>query len=495
MNLSRLVRRAGRRFFRNALIAQGANVASVALGTFILVLLAGTDILRWQIAVFLPAAAVGAGLYLARKRTPSPYRAAQIVDQRMGLSDALSTALYFAEHESTPAPAEIRRLQSEHAERAAASVDVKKAVPYTMPRAAYAMAALALVASSLFALRFVVTRRLDLQPPIARILQQLLGIEERTEQARNQRRPPAPDSSAADDNGVPKPEDQQRDSEVQEAEHEDQTNRVDDLALPGNEKSSEDQKNQSQSNKADGEEGADPGQDQAGIGEESKPGEKGEGKAESKEDANGNQDANNSANDNSSLLSKMKDAMQNLLSKMKPQQQNQSGSQQAAGEQNNKQGKGQQPNRQQSAKNNQQGQQGEPQDGQAGEQGQDSQDQDGKGEGKNESSQKSKQPGSGQGSHDGDKSIRNAQQLEAMGKISEIIGKRAANVTGEATVEVQNTNQQIRTPYAQRGVSHAQGGAEINRDEVPVALQSYVQQYFEQVRKQQPPATPAPAKK
>ena len=81
-----------------------------------------------------------------------------------------------------------------------------------------------------------------------------------------------------------------------------------------------------------------------------------------------------------------------------------------------------------------------------------------------------------------------AEQLAAMGKISEIIGKRSATVTGEATVEVKSTSQQIRTPYAQRGSQHSQGGTEINRDEVPVALQSYVEHYFEQVRKQPAPA-------
>ena len=71
-----------------------------------------------------------------------------------------------------------------------------------------------------------------------------------------------------------------------------------------------------------------------------------------------------------------------------------------------------------------------------------------------------------------------------MGKISEILGKRSATISGEATVEVQTTNQQLHTPYAQKGAQHTQGGAEISRDEVPVALQPYVQQYFEQVRKQ-----------
>ena len=53
-------------------------------------------------------------------------------------------------------------------------------------------------------------------------------------------------------------------------------------------------------------------------------------------------------------------------------------------------------------------------------------------------------------------------------------------------MEVQSTSQQLRTQYAQRGAQHTQGGAEISRDEIPVALQSYVEQYFEQMRKQQP---------
>ena len=104
--------------------------------------------------------------------------------------------------------------------------------------------------------------------------------------------------------------------------------------------------------------------------------------------------------------------------------------------------------------------------------GRESQDPQGKGTGKSDSQQASKQPGSGVGSQDGDKSIKQAEQLAAMGKISEIIGKRSANISGETTVEVQSTSQQLHTPYAQRGAQHTQGGAEIDRDEIPVALRA-----------------------
>jgi len=193
-------------------------------------------------------------------------------------------------------------------------------------------------------------------------------------------------------------------------------------------------------------------------------------------------------------MSKVKDAVQNLLSRMKPQQ-NQSGQQQSGEQNGQQQGKGQQNGaKQQSAKNGQQqggSQQSEGQDGQSGEQSQNAQEQ-GKGTGNSDSKQASKQPGSGVGSQDGDKKLKNAEQLAAMGKISEIIGKRSQTISGETTVEVQNTHQQLRTQYANRSVQHNQAGAEIGRDEIPVALQSYVEQYFEAVRKS---AAPAPQKK
>lgn len=51
-------------------------------------------------------------------------------------------------------------------------------------------------------------------------------------------------------------------------------------------------------------------------------------------------------------------------------------------------------------------------------------------------------------------------------------------------------NQQLQTPYSQQGAAHRETAGEINRDEVPVALQAYVEQYFEQVRRQSQAAKP-----
>jgi hypothetical protein len=222
-------------------------------------------------------------------------------------------------------------------------------------------------------------------------------------------------------------------------------------------------------------------------GEESQDGQQGGSKsAQSGKPQNGEKRDASNAGESSSLMNKLKDAFQNLLSKAKPQQ-SQQGSAQHGKDQKSASGKpqqGSQPNGKDGQPRNG-SQQGDAQEGEDGQEAKNSESaQQGKGQGKSDSEQASKQSGSGIGSQDGDKAIRNAEQLAAMGKISEILGKRSANISGEATVEVQTTNQQLRTPYAQKGVEHTQGGAEISRDEVPVALQPYVQQYFEQVRKQ-----------
>jgi hypothetical protein len=473
--------------YQNELLAQAANAACAAFAAFILLMLLGTQILNWQFALLIPIAALVAGFFLARRRVPSPYRVAQIVDQRLSLADTLSTAFFFSQCKPAGEPSEIREFQMKTAERAAASADPKVAIPYTMPRGIYAMAALAVVAVSMFGLRYGLTRRLDLQQPLARLLHQTFGHPERTEQAKNTPKSQKPDPGSYDENqGAQQQEDQQQQQSQSEAENGADQNSDLEAMKPEDAKNSESAKKDAESGDPidEGDQGG-PGEEQAGNSDNSKSGQ-GEGKSDPKQDS-ASKDANNASSDNSGLMNKLKDFAQNLLSKVKPPNQGQQ-----SGEQKGQQSKSQQPGaKQQAGKQGQKqdGQAGEPQEGESGDQAENSQDPEGKGQGQTDSKQSSKQPGSGMGSQDGEKKIRQAEQLAAMGKISEIIGKRAATVTGEATIEVKSTSQQIRTPYAQRGVQHSQGGAEINRDEVPVALQAYVEHYFENVRKQ------APAKK
>jgi hypothetical protein len=187
----------------------------------------------------------------------------------------------------------------------------------------------------------------------------------------------------------------------------------------------------------------------------------------------------------SGLMSKLKDAVSSLLAKMKPQ-----------GGQTPPNGSKQESQQQANAKQ-QQGEQGAQKQGQKGDKGSPSQqegdesaasdsDQSAPGQGKGKSSDQNAaaKPGSGMGHQDGSKELKDAEQLAAMGKLSEIIGKRSANITGEMTIESQSGPQQLKTGYTHSNAKHGESGGDVSRDEVPLALQGYVQNYFEQARKQ-----------
>jgi hypothetical protein len=490
MTVGNLVRQARRRVLANQLFAHGANAGSAVLVAFILLLLFGSETLSWPVAVAIPLAAVSLGIYRVKRRMPSRYAVAQLVDRRLGLADHLSTALFFNEVDpGAPVAPDIRRAQFEEASRLAQSVEVRRAVPYTVPRAVYLMAGLLLVAGSLFALRYGLSRRLDLREPLASFLPESITGGKPVHRADNARRNASQAPETPDEGSTPSNQD--RPSPGQDTNQEFQTPGesttetiagTDAKSVPM-QKPGERNDTEMASDDADSEGESANGKN----GEESQDGQQGGSKsAQSSKPQNGEKRDASNAGDSSSLMNKLKDAFQNLLSRAKPQQ-SQQGAPQHGKDQKSASGKpqqGSQPNGKDGQPRNG-GQQGDAQEGEDGQEAKNSENaQQGKGQGKSDSEQASKQPGSGIGSQDGDKAIRNAEQLAAMGKISEILGKRSANISGEATVEVQTTNQQLRTPYAQKGAEHTQGGAQISRDEVPVALQPYVQQYFEQVRKQ-----------
>jgi hypothetical protein len=477
-----LVRKARRRILHNELLRQGANALSVLLAAFILLLVLGTQILSWYWALLLPLAAAGTALYRIRQRMPSLYVIAQRVDRRAGLVDALSTAFFFtsSERRRRVSP-ELLRLQLAHAEEASQTVDVRQAIPYTVPQTAYVAAALLLVATSVFALRYGLTDRLDLKQPLARILQQRLGIGSPDERARLDARKSAKDQldrDLASDNG----EQSAADNAANQPPQDSAENYAGDQSQPSAGKPDKNKKSdQSQMQPDSDQDQADEAEEASSDGKQNGGNPK-DGQKSGKDSQSASNSESKSANDNQSLLSKMKEAMQNLLSSMKqPNQQ-----QQNSPNQNGKSGKSQQNQGKQQAQkgDKKNAQSNESQEQQSADEGEQAQNAQGQSADKADSALANKQPGSGAGNKDGSKDLRQAEQLAAMGKISEIIGKRAANVTGEATVDVQNTSQQLRTSYQERQAEHTQTGAEINRDEIPVALEGYVQQYFEQLRKQ-----------
>jgi hypothetical protein len=490
-----LVRRARRRYIGNELLAHAAYAASAAMGGLILLLIAGTQILDWPVLVLLSVGALAIGTYRTLRRLPSSYAIAQLVDRRCYLADALSTALFFAGPEAKGIES-MRAGQRAYAERVAETADLERAIPFAMPRAAYTLAVLGLVASGLFALRYGVTHRLDLRPPLARIVMENFGFGvERQEQA-------ALRKNAASKPDMPKPVgltmpdgDPNNPSQLDPA----PDSALDTIGVPDavnnplgeNQSNSKSKSEGAASEKAEGEqgdaassEGADANSGES-LSDSSQRGQNGKQNGT----PNGGKPEEGNAGQNSSLVSKLRDAMSNLLSKMR--QQNGSGSQrQSNSGQNSQQPGAQRAGQRQNGASGQGQQQGDGQQSadaenqQAGAEGKNGQNSQAKGGGQSSDQQAANQPGSGIGRQDGNKDSKLAEQLAAMGKISEIIGKRSASVTGEITIEVPSSQQQLKTPYSQSAVVHADSGGEISRDEVPVIFQQYVQQYFEQIRKQ-----------
>src|SRR5690349_18021699 len=175
MTIPEVARRARRRLFWNEVLAQGMYALSAGLAGVVLLLIAGTQFLDWRWLVLLPVITVGIGAYRIWRRLPGEYTALQLVDRRLKLADSLSTALYFVTRPAAVCKDSMRQAQLAQAEATADGIDLSRALPYTMPRAVYAAGVLAFIASSLFALRYGLERRLDLRPPLAAILENSFG--------------------------------------------------------------------------------------------------------------------------------------------------------------------------------------------------------------------------------------------------------------------------------------------------------------------------------
>ncbi len=481
-----LIRRARRRFVFNEALGQFALAGAITIAGVALILILGTRYLEWWTLAIFAAIGLAVGVARAWRAAPDAYSTAVRLDANARLSDALSTALYFSAH-PTSFP-EYHPVQRAQAEEAARGVDLDGTVPFTFPRALYALAAMAVLASGILMLRFHARHGLDLRAPLTEVLFEDLAAKQNTKKLQN--------ANAADRKrletaesllaklGVPvNPEDQKQDAAA--------LDKAIDQALEGapsaNDKG---QKGPSGGKSQDG---------KAGSGEKSPDGDPLDGKPTDNADQNadnkapGGQDgpagdkgnSKNSNGENSSMLSKLKDAVSNMFSKAKqdggaqksPQQQGQSAKSEKGQGEKGSAGKGQEQGQSQAD-----AQDGEPSsDAQEGQQAQ--------GKSGSKSSQQSSQAGSGVGSQDGAKDLKAAEQLKAMGKISEIIGKRAATVTGETTIEVQSGNQQLRTAYSNTAAVHGEADSDVNRDEIPVSLQPYIQQYFEQIRKSALPAS------
>ena len=479
-----------RRILTHLLVHQTIYAACFGLAALIVLLLVGTQILNWYWPVLLFVTILAIGTYRFRHRLPTMYETAQRVDRKLSLADAISTAYHF--RSAGDGIASAQRLA---AAGLIPSIDIPTAVPLAMPRSIYPAAVLALAAGTMLAARYGMMHSLDLEKPLVTGALEFFKPSAAKQLAKLKQNNPLLAKEleklgiSLDDTG----NDQEKMGEEK---------------LPDNLLSSPDIPDVNDLT---------PGRDAAGkAGEVSKdmpqePGEAGEkgdqanasdGKEGSGSDADNNgkqqkqdgaaqqpknQDAKN-ANQNGSqgdnpLMDKMRDALANMMNKLKtPNKENDQQQSQQGQKGNQKDGqKMAKDGQQQSGQNSQKGeQQGE----QAGDGGDKSQDAQGQGSDKTSSdAQASPDAKSGVGKSDGNKDTKYSEQLNAMGKISEIMGKRAENIKGDVMVEVSSGRQQLRTQYSQSGAAHASTGGEIHRDEVPLEHQAYVQKYFEEIRK------------
>lgn len=502
-----MIRRARRRFIANQIYEQIALTLMAGFAGVILLLLLGTQILDWYWPVLLAAAGLAFGLHRLRGRIPSSYETAQRIDRRLNLHDALSTALYFLDHpERGKASPEFRDHQYRDAERTAAEIPAPDAAPFHWPRYSYGTLAMALVAFGMIGVRYGVNRSLDLRRPIARFEFDTFRSREEVAKAR-QREQERKFDERFKQTGLALDDDRQDGKRRMERPNDSGNDAVD--GDKGNQTTTKTEKRQEKgltSGEQAGKENQEGAESQEG---KEQPSDSNDQSANSNEpsqkmDKDGaQQQAQSNQGENNGLMEKMRNALANMLAKMKMQPRSGQGQKVASASKGSLQN-GQQQQRGDREGKESQGQQGSKQQGQPSADGKGSQEGQGEqqaqaGEGQ-QGSQSSDKPSSqdsktGAGKSDGSKDVKLAEQMEALGKISEIIGKRSQSLTGEMMVEVASGKQQLKTAYTERSATHADTGGEINRDEVPLALQQYVRQYFEEVRKTPPakPAAPKPA--
>lgn len=462
---------------------QLAIALAIALAGGILLLLLGTQILAWYWPVLLGLAGLGVAIYRTRARLIGPYRIAQILDYRLKLTDSLSTAWHLlSQNNQTP----VAQYQVAYAEKAAAEVDVNRAFPLTGQRMWTITGGLAAVMFGLFAVRYMVTSSLSLHESIIPL--RMNDVVERIERVFAGEKKLTADVPGTDQsNTVTPPGDARKDAQKQ-------PQQVPQPELGksqgANSEQGPAQRSQMQPPK-DGDEGTqekrEGGNGTAQSREGDQAADQGEQQASSKQ-PDKDQQSNNQQNA-TGLMDKMKDALSSLVAKVKSNQQRtqdqsqRSAEDQKAGDQAQA-GKEQNDAAQQSAKNNQTREEQQASQGQSQSQ---TTEKTKAGQGRSSdrsNNNKTQEAHSGMGRQDGDKELRDAEQLKAMGKLAEIIGKRSASVTGDMMVENPSNRQQLKTEYSQHQGHHADLGGEINRDEIPLIYQQYVREYMQQVRKQ-----------
>ncbi len=493
--LDDILKRARKRYLANLLIRQAAIAVCAGAGGIMLLLLVGTQILDWYWPLALFTIVLAYGVYRVSRLSLPSYRLAQMIDRSLDLQDRVSTAFYFrrlAPSSPTRPESSVALVEAEATDRVHA-VDVDHALPLHFPKTGYAACALFLAALGMLGVRYGILRTLNLEKPMARISFDTFGAPPKVEAASAKKSviqehlekqlqqlgmtldemptPPEAPPMGPQSINVPAVADESG-GNVQ--------------GTPGKSPTSNPEGTE------EGGEGDEKGSDKA-SGESKDEGAGQAGQQKGQQSGAVPKTPPKNPGNNPGMMDKMKDALANLLNKLGSNQQQKS---ESASNQEPQQGGKQQMN--QKGTQGQGKSQGDSQQSPDPEGGQDAESGDKTpGQQQNASQQAADKPGSensksGMGKSEGDKSIKDAEQLAAMGKISEIFGKRAAEMQGEMSVEVPSgKQQQLKTAYSKNSATHAGAVADSNRNEIPLMYQTYVQRYFEEVRKTAAPAKPA----
>ncbi len=430
-----------------------------ALACSALILIFGAEYLSWWCVPAAGLISVAGGWWVMRKRLPSVYEVAQSIDHRLQLADTLSTACYF--NSTAPSPSDsVRDAQRLTAEKLVPAVDLNTALPLQRPTGFYPAAGVALLVMGLFLVRYAVQGSFDPRPSLVKNAMDnfFSGAKQQALAAKAQggEQPGEKDGEKAEQKNADFAGDSQFDPAAPEPQPSPDADKTAD-----NKKKDDDKSENSGADKGDKGDKGDKDDKQTG---------------DQKQD--GDQKGTQDAKADPSVMDKLKDAVNDLINKMKAP--NDSKSQK--GEPKSDSDKQQSDDGQNQEKN-----QGDSADAQKSSQ----QSADGENGKNSEQKKKSDSPQQGVGSQEGDKTAKEAEAQKAMGKISELLGKRSENVKGTVTMEVGQTRQTLKTLATESSARHNESGGEIHRDTVPPAYEGFVQQYFEQVRKTSSTKSPA----
>ncbi len=455
---------------------------AVALSGVCSLLLLGT---RYVPAVMLPLAAT-LGAWMAIKRwklsVPDKYSVAQQIDERVELSDELATAYFFRSTDDSTFSKRVADWQYDLASESARNINPELVFPNTLAPTQRVSVYILASAALLFGLRVGVQSKLSFEPPLAPLLlESLFGyqpqgpradqlpaaqIDQRdgTEESLNEAEFPERLAAEPETSEQDLPDEQYEDPALDAGE----LPEVDGLiTIPIEEQGAEDSLKESSTQADDGSDGSVP-DDAAEIPTDP--------------------DLDRWNEDARSLLDKLKQAFQNMLQTL-----DMASIESADSETGQEQGSG---STEEAASAGEPAESGDSDDQmsteaadasmEGGEPGQEAGETASAGSTSGEDSsgdQSSGENASAAGTSDGSKEIVEAEQMEVLGALEELYMQRAERMKGDVTIETRLAEQSASVPYNQQSAEHADQGGTISRDEIPPAYRSYIQNYFETLRR------------